>query len=172
MHESDVGHEGPPEYVIARIHPHLRALIIPSCVAIALVTALGLVFGILPDEWMQWACVALAFGLLIALWLVPLMRWRGQTMIITSRRVVMTHGIVNRTRSEIMFARVHDVTLRSNAIQAIFGSGDIHLGTGTAKDLVMRNVPKASLVQAALTDLVDATFAAAGNQRRDAARRN
>jgi uncharacterized membrane protein YdbT with pleckstrin-like domain len=91
-------------------------------------------------------------------------------MTVTTRRVIIQHGLLRRTRSEIPFTRVHDVTLRSNIIQTMFASGDVHLGTGAERDVVMRNVPRAALVQAAITELVDRTAGGTARQRRENAR--
>ncbi|MCX6494748.1 MAG: PH domain-containing protein [Actinobacteria bacterium] len=159
-----------PEYVVARLHPHARTLFLPSLGAIAVAVAYGLAFGVLPDEWMRYAALALAAVLLVFGWLLPVAVWRSHRMTVTTRRVIIQHGLLRRTRSEIPFTRVHDVTLRSNIIQTMFASGDVHLGTGAERDVVMRNVPRAALVQAAITELVDRSAGGTARQRRENAR--
>ncbi len=163
-------HSEDREYVIARIRPHLRLLIWPSFVAVAIATGYGLGFGLLPESWMRVALLVLALALIAVLWLAPLLFWLGNRMIVTTRRVVFEQGMITRTRSEIALVRIHEVTVRASAIQALFGSGDICVGTGAERDLVMRDVPKVALVQAALSELVQRSAVAIGRQPRESAR--
>ena len=159
-----------PEYVIARLHPHARTLFLPSIGAIAVAVSYGLAFGILTEEWMRLAALAVALAFFVVAWLLPVAVWRSHRMTVTTRRVIIQHGLLRRTRSEIPYTRVHEVTLRSNLIQSMFASGDVHLGTGAERDVVMRNVPRAALVQAAISELVDRSAGGNARQRRENAR--
>ena len=156
--------------MIARIHPHLRLLIWPSFLAVAIATASGLGYGLLEETWMRIALLVLCVALIVVLWLAPVLFWLGNRLIVTTRRVIVEQGMIARSRSEIALVRIHSVTVRSTPIQAVFGSGDVHLGTGAERDLVMRNVPKVSLVQAALTELVARSADAVGRQPSESAR--
>lgn len=159
-----------PEFVIARLHPHGRVMFFPSVAVIAVATGFGFALGFLGDEWMRGAATALVFLVFVFGWLLPLSVWRSKRMTITTRRVIIQRGVLRRVRSELPFTRVHDVTIRSNLVQAMFGSGDVHLGTGAERDVVMRDVPRASLVQAAVTELVDRSAGSNARQRRENAR--
>lgn len=158
------------EFVIARLHPHARALFLPSLGAVAVAVGYGLSFSVLTEEWMRLSTLAIAIVALVFGWLAPMAVWSSHRMTVTTRRVIIQHGLLRRTRAEIPYTRVHDVTLRSNIFQAMFGSGDVHLGTGAERDVIMRDVPRAALVQAAMTDLVDRSAGGTARQRRDNAR--
>lgn len=158
------------EYVIARIHPHVRLLIWPSFLAVAMATGYGLGFGLLDEMWMRIALLIVCLALIAVLWLAPVMFWLGNRMTITTRRVIIEQGMFARSRSEIALVRIHEVTARANVIQSLFRSGDVLIGTGAERDLVMRNVPRVALVQAALTELVDRSAHAIGRQPRESAR--
>ena len=165
------GGESPDrEYVIARIHPHLRLLIWPSFVAIAIATGFGLGFGLLDETWMRIALLILCLALIVVLWLAPVVFWLGNRLTITTRRVIIEQGLFARSRSEIAIARVREVTTRSNLVQSLFRSGDVFIGTGAERDLVMRNVPRVALVQAALTELAERSAEASGRQLRETTR--
>lgn len=158
------------EFVIARIHPHLRLLIWPSFLAVAMATGFGLGFGLLDETWMRVALLILCLALIAVLWLAPVMFWLGNRMTITTRRVIIEQGMFARSRSEISLVRIHEVTARANVVQSLFSSGDVLIGTGAERDLVMRNVPRVALVQAALTELVERSANAIGRQPRESAR--
>jgi uncharacterized membrane protein YdbT with pleckstrin-like domain len=163
-------HDHDREYVIARIHPHLRLLIWPSFLVIAMATGYGLGFGLLDESWMRVALLILCLALIVVLWVAPVMFWLGNRMTITTRRVIIEQGMFARSRSEIALVRIHEVTARANVVQSLFRSGDVLIGTGAERDLVMRNVPRVALVQAALTELVERSAHAIGRQPRESAR--
>jgi uncharacterized membrane protein YdbT with pleckstrin-like domain len=158
------------EFVIVRLHPHARTLFLPSLIAVIVAVGFGLSFAVLNEEWMRVSALVVSIVALVFGWLLPIAVWSSHRMTVTTRRVIIQHGLLRRTRAEIPYTRVHDVTLRSNLFQAMFGSGDVHLGTGAERDIVMRNVPRAALVQAAITDLVDRSAGGTARQRRENAR--
>ncbi len=144
-----------PERVIARLRPHARVLVLPSLALIAIAGAAAFVAFSLDELWMRLA--ALLAGLLLAalLWVLPLLRWLSTQYLLTSRRVVLSRGLFVRTRSEVLLSRGHDVTLRRSGLQGLFRSGDVLLNTGLDRPVVLRDVPRADLVQRALSDVMD-----------------
>jgi uncharacterized membrane protein YdbT with pleckstrin-like domain len=93
------------------------------------------------------------------LWFVPLVSWLACNYTITSRRVILRSGLVVRVRQEVLHSRGHDVTVRKSGLQSLFGSGDVLVSTGLDRPVVLRDVPNANLVQAALHDLMEASRA-------------
>ncbi len=158
-----------PERVIARVRPHARALALPSLVLIA--ACGGAAYGVtaLEEEWQR--ITALAAGALVAvlLFLLPLVRWLGTHYLITTRRVVLRTGLIARTRQEHLHGRSHDVRLRQSPLQRLFGSGDVLISTGLGTPVVLRDAPRALLVQEALGDLVEASTSSVAAQRRPTA---
>lgn len=149
------GEERVPERVIARLRPHARALVLPSLTLIVVVGAATFFAVSLDELWMRLA--ALLGGLLLAalLWLLPLLRWLSTQYLLTSRRVVISRGLLVRTRSEVLLSRSHEVTVRRSGLQGAFRSGDVLLNTGLDRPVVLRDVPRADLVQRALADVMD-----------------
>lgn len=108
----------------------------------------------LAEEWMRlvlWASVALGILLFV---LLPLVAWLTGRVTITSRRLIVTNGLFPRSRRDIPFARVTDVTLRRSPLQAVLGSGDIILARGDDAGVRVRDLPGAALVHAAMMQLV------------------
>jgi len=148
-----------PETVVARLRPHGRALFFPSVALVAVVGAAGYYAGSFPEQWQNIAVVAAAGVLGAGLWLVPVLAWLGRNYTITTRRIVVRSGFFVRVRQEILHSRGYDVSVRKNGMQAIFGSGDVRISTGPDRPFVLRDVPRANLVQAALHDLMERSAA-------------
>jgi membrane protein YdbS with pleckstrin-like domain len=94
---------------------------------------------------------------IIVLWMIPLVAWLGRSYTVTSRRIVFRSGLVVRVRREILHSRGYHVVVRQNALQRVFGSGDLQFTTGHDQWIVMRDVPDVDLVQEAVHDVVEAS---------------
>lgn len=158
------------EPVIARLRRHGRILFLPSLALIGVATAVGAFLPRLSEAWMIITFWVLALVALLGLWALPLIAWLGTRVVLTSRRVIVYHGVLVRSRQEILFSRVHDVTVRQNAVQAAFGAGDVLLNTGAEKPIRLYDLPKANLVLSAITELVDGQSPLSAQLRRDDAR--
>ncbi|GAB3605461.1 hypothetical protein GCM10027413_08700 [Conyzicola nivalis] len=144
-----------PEAVVARLRPHGRALFWPSLALILILGATGYFYGTFDEDWQNLAVLGAALLLGILLWLLPLLHWLGRHYTITTRRIVLRSGFFVRMRQELLHSRGYDVTVRKNAMQAVFRSGDVLINTGLDTPVVLRDVPAANLVQAALHDLME-----------------
>src|SRR6185312_3469681 len=132
------------ERVVARLRPHGRRLFWPSLVFIAAIGAAGYLQGSFPLDWENLLVPVAAALIVVLLWLLPLLSWLGHRYIITTRRIVLRHGFFTR--------------VRQGALQSMFGSGDVEINTGLDHPVVLRDVPNADLVQAALHDLMEASL--------------
>jgi uncharacterized membrane protein YdbT with pleckstrin-like domain len=155
MPDAMSGESQPAEVVLARLRPHGRALFWPSLLLIAIAAAAGFFLGRIPEPWGNEAIVAAAAVLALICWLFPLLSWLSRNYTITSRRVVIRSGILVRVRQEVTFARSFHVTVRRSVGQRLFGSGDVVVSGDADASVVLRDVPKPGLVQAALTELID-----------------
>ncbi len=160
------------ESVVARLRPHSRALFWPSLALIADFSAAGYLFGRFSAEWENLAVVLGALVLAFLLWLLPLLSWLGRNYTLTTRRIVLRSGLLVRVRQELLHSRGYDVTVRKTSLQSLFGSGDVQINTGLDRPVVLRDVPSADLVQAALHDLMEAQNAVAGHRQQEASRGN
>jgi uncharacterized membrane protein YdbT with pleckstrin-like domain len=143
------------ERVIVRLRPHGRILFWPTVALLLIVGACGYFFGSLPEDWENLALLGVAAVLALLLWAIPLFTWLGRNYTITTRRIIVRSGFVVRVRQELLLSRGSDVTVRKTGLQTLFGSGDVRIGSGPDSAVVMRDVPQANLVQAALHDLIE-----------------
>lgn len=148
-------HAQPPERVVARLRPHARALFWPSLVLIACCGAVGYWGGTFDELWQNVLVYAGAGLIVLLVFLLPLGFWLSKRYTITTRRIILRRGFFVRVRQELMHSRGYDVSVRKTWLQAAFGSGDIRINSGLDRPVVLRDVPKANLVQSALHDLMD-----------------
>jgi uncharacterized membrane protein YdbT with pleckstrin-like domain len=159
------------ESVIARLRPHGRALFWPAVALVLIVGATAYFFGRFQQDWENLALLGVAALLTLLLWVIPLLLWLGRNYTITTRRVILRSGFLVRVRQELLHSRGYDVTVRKNGMQSVFGSGDVQINTGLEHPVVLRDVPAADLVQAALHDLMEANQSmVAAHRQQDASR--
>jgi uncharacterized membrane protein YdbT with pleckstrin-like domain len=147
-----------PESVVARLRSHGRYLVWPTLALLAIV-GFGFYFiGNFSELWENLAALGAAIFLGVVLWLLPVLGWLGRQYTITTRRIVVRYGIVVRVRQELLHSRGYDVLVRQNAVQGMFGSGDVQINTGLEHPVVLRDIPGAHLVQEAIHDLMESSL--------------
>ena len=150
--------EPAPELVVARLRPHARRLVRPAVFVVLVAAAGGFGFGVFRAElaWLNVVVAVLVVVLVLVGGLVPLLRWMSERYVVTTRRLVVSHGLGPRTRRELLHSRGYDVTVRRQGAQGLFRSGDVLVFPGDDPALVLADVPHADLVVAVLHDLVEA----------------
>ena len=154
--EAAAGRGGPePERLVVSLRPHGRAMFWPSLVLIAVAGAVGYFYGRFDELWQNLAVLIGAIVVAVLLWAVPMIVWLGKRYTITTRRIVLRHGLFVRTRQELLHSRGYDISVRKNALQSMFGSGNVLINTGLDRPVVLRDIPNADLVQGTLHDLME-----------------
>ena len=143
------------ETVVVRLRSHGRAMVWPTIGLIAIVALTGYYGGSFADPTINVLIFIAAPLLAFFVWLVPLFAWLRRNYTITTRRVVLRSGFLVRVRQELMHSRSYDVTVRKTALQSMFGSGDVLVNSGQEHPILLKDVPDADLVQAALHDLME-----------------
>jgi uncharacterized membrane protein YdbT with pleckstrin-like domain len=128
-------------------------------------------FGQFREEWQNLALLCGAALLVLLLWVVPLLMWLGRNYTITTRRIILRSGFLVRVRQELLHSRGYDVTVRKTGLQTVFRSGDVQINTGLEHPVVLRDIPSADLVQAALHDLMEANQSMVSTRRQQDASR-
>lgn len=148
-----------PEVAVVRLRRHARVLILPALILLGTAFASGYFIGSFPDAWQNWLAVAIALLLVIGGVLLPLSIWLGNTITVTTRRVIVRRGLFTRTRSEVSLGRVREIRSRASIFQRPFKSGTVQLITGLDEPIEMVDVPSVSGVVDMLHELVDQAFA-------------
>ena len=142
------------ERVIAKLRRHAGSLLWPALAFIVLSTGVGFTLGFLTETWMQIALWAAYLALVIAFVILPWLNWLTSTVVLTTHRLIISQGLFNRSRREVLLIRVQDVSVRRSPGQMLFGAGDLLLGLGAAEPLRVHALPRPNLVLAAITELL------------------
>lgn len=150
--------EPPPERVVARLRPHARRLVRPAVFVVLVMLAGGFGFGVFRAQlaWLNAVVAALVVLLVLLGGALPFFRWMSERYVVTTRRLVVVHGLGTRTRRELLHSRGYDVTVRRRGLQGVFRSGDVLVFPGDEPAVVLGDVPHADLVVAVLHDMVEA----------------
>ena len=144
-----------PEHVVVRMRRSGRHLVWPAICFLAVCFGTGYYWGRLPAPWLNAALPIVAGALAVLLSLVPLVLWLNRITIITTRRLIVKHGFLVRERTEFLLGRGSEATLRRGPMQLLTGSGDVIVHAGAEGTMILRDVPRARLVQRAVADLIE-----------------
>lgn len=90
------------------------------------------------------AYVVLGLAVLVSLWfwLVPLLQWRGTVYILTTRRIHLRTGFVNKSGRSIPLHRVNDIAFSASLWERIIRCGTLKIESGSEQGLLtLRHVP-------------------------------
>lgn len=159
------GQPAAAERVVARLRRHARVLFWPAVVLVAVCAAVGYLGGSVTAAWQAAALFGGAVVVVLLLCVLPLVAWLSRRSTITTRRIILRHGFFVRERQELLHSRGYDIAVRRTWLQSAFRSGDVLINYGLDRPVVLRDVPKADLVQSALHDLGERSQAAARAQQ-------
>jgi uncharacterized membrane protein YdbT with pleckstrin-like domain len=146
---------GATEQVVARMHRNARVLFLPALLFIALVGGTVYLVGIAEETWQLAAGLAAAGLLFLFGVLVPFLFWLTRSYTLTTKRLIVRHGLFTRTRREVLHSRGYAVTLTRGPLQSMVGSGTITVSPGADSPLVLKDAPGAVLVQSTLHELLE-----------------
>lgn len=150
---ADTGQPAVAERAVVRLRRHARVLFWPSLVLIVVCAAVGYLGGSITAVWQAAALYGGAFLVVLLLCVLPLVAWLSRRFTITTRRIILRHGFFVQVRQELLHSRGYDISVRRTWVQSAFRSGDVVINSGLERPVVLRDVPKADLVQSALHDL-------------------
>lgn len=154
------------ERVIARVRRHGRMLLLPALVFIFVGGGTTWAWFLFDELWQQLALLSISALVVVLACLLPLLAWLTRRTTITSRRLILQHGVFVRVRQELLHSRGYDILMRRTPGQSMFGSGDVRINTGHEHPVVLKDVPKPRQVQSALHELQEHTHTRIAEVRR------
>lgn len=151
------------EEIVVSMHTHVKVLIWPVVLFIALSALLGLAIAFFPPDWQPWATYAAVGVYLLALLLaviLPFLRWLTSTYTITDRRIVTRRGIINKIGHDLPLRRINNVNYERSLTDRILGCGTLILETAAGQPLTLHDVPKVERVHVTINDLLYAVHGA------------
>ncbi len=143
------------EMLIARFHSHARRLFWSALILIAVCGATAYLFGNLPAPFEDWMLLAAAGVVVLLLVVVPFVVWLSRTFTVTTRRVIVRHGLGARQRQEMSHARGYTIGVRRGMLQRLWGAGTLTLSNGVDAPIRLMNVPNVTLVHETLADQIE-----------------
>jgi len=149
------GVPAPEELIVARLRGSARRLVWSALLLIAVAGATGYFWGNLPAPFENWMLAAAAGVLVLAGVVLPWLVWLSHRYTITTRRVIASHGMLARNRTELTHARGYTITTRRGPIQRLWGTGTLTLADGLGGKLVLADIPSVRLVAEVLADQIE-----------------
>lgn len=148
---------GQDEQLVHHMRTHIKRLFLPIIGCMLLLA--GLIAGLIymPTGWDPWGRGALGvvFVLgLIAIGLMPYLRWATTTFTITTRRIITRQGILNKTGHDIPLVGISDVSYERSLGDRIFGCGTLVLQTSADDPLRLDDIPRVESVHVELSELL------------------
>jgi uncharacterized membrane protein YdbT with pleckstrin-like domain len=120
------GYLEPGETVRFEARPHTVALVRPLCRSLALALVGGVLVGLTP-AWLGVAgALLLGAGALLALGAV--WRWDRTSLVVTTEKLLVIHGVARRRAAAVRFARVGPVEVEQGLVGRLFGYGTVIAG--------------------------------------------
>ncbi len=146
------------EQVVLHRHPHWKRLI-GAVIVLLLATALASFVSAVVNttDWDQTAKNVI-FAVIWAVWLVvvgwltlwPYLSWVTTHFVITDRRVMFRHGVLNRSGIDIPLARILHVEFRHGIIDRILCTGTLIIESASQDPLEFYDIPRVEQVHALL----------------------
>src|SRR5688572_292895 len=148
------------EEVVGHLHPHWLTLFWPVVRLLLIVGAASFGTAMIPvgrqQGILRMLVLAVALVLLLALVVVPLLRWRTTHYVVTTHRLLFREGILARHGRDLGLSRITDVSYRQTLWERIVNSGTLTIeSAGDAGPTVLRQIPDSDGVQQLLNHMIE-----------------
>lgn len=120
------GYLDPGETVRFQARPHTAALFRPLSRSILLALGGGALVGLSPPWLGVVGAVLLGVGALLALSAV--LRWDRTSLVVTTEKLLVIHGVAKRRAAAVRFARVGPVEVEQGLVGRLLGYGTVIAG--------------------------------------------
>ena len=151
---------GDDEEVVRHLHPHWLTVFWPVIWFLLIVGAASFGAALIPAGQQQGllrlGVVVLGILLVLALVVVPLLRWRTTHYVITTHRLLHRTGILSRHGRDIGLSRITDVSYRQSLWERIINSGTLTIeSAGEGGATVLHRIPDSEGVQQLLNFMIE-----------------
>lgn len=148
------------ERVEKNLHPHWMTVFGPLLLGIVLVVGSLWVVAVTPDDGkgnlIQWVVIVLVLLLAVPFVVVPILVWRTTHYVITSHRVMVRKGVLNKMGKDITLSKITDVSFRQTLFDRIMNAGSLNIeSAGDSPDEMLRFIPRSNDVQQLINRLID-----------------
>ena len=139
------------EGLVFELREHWFTLVWPAVLLVATTGIAAFLAGTVPDSGARSTLrliIAATAGAIILRWSVwPFLSWYSRSWVLTTRRLMVRHGVLSRRGLDVPLARVIGTSATRTVLQRIFRSGRLTISTAGHGDLVVHNTPMLAEVQ-------------------------
>ncbi|MER7207065.1 PH domain-containing protein [Streptosporangium sp. NPDC000239] len=148
------------ELRIRTFHPHWKRLVTPFLALVLIVLGSGAGIFFMPvfayDGYARIAVAVIAVGLLTVWSFVPYLQWKNTTYVLTSHRLAISRGVLNKSTEDIPMTKVNTVSADQTLLERLFGCGTLNVeSAGEQGHVTLRDIPNIQDVRADLFRAVD-----------------
>jgi uncharacterized membrane protein YdbT with pleckstrin-like domain len=148
------------EEVVRHLHPHWLTVFWPVVWFLLIVGAASFGTAAIPvgrqQGLLRMLVLAVGIVLLLAVVVVPLLRWRTTHYVITTHRVLFREGILARRGRDLGLSRITDVSYTQTLWDRIINSGTLTIeSAGDGGATVLQQIPDSDAVQQLLNHMVE-----------------
>ncbi|MFB9904725.1 PH domain-containing protein [Allokutzneria oryzae] len=142
------------EQVVVHKHPHWKMLIIPVIVLLVVVGG-GLYLAALVQEteWRMAGQIAIAaVGGILIVWrvLAPFVRWRTTHFVVTTHRLMVREGVLNRSGIDLPMSKINSVRSDQSLSDRLFRCGTLVVESASDEPLEFDDIPQVERVRTLL----------------------
>jgi len=156
------------ELRIATFRRGAELLVFPAILLVVVAGVVGYLYTNLPDPYEDWMLLSAAGALVLLAVALPWWIWASRTYILTTRRIIVSRGLLVRRRSELLHATGYRIEVVRGPIQRLFGRGTLILSSGGV-ELALKGVHSPRLVRETLSDQIEICQILAHRQAQQAA---
>jgi uncharacterized membrane protein YdbT with pleckstrin-like domain len=144
------------EKLVLVLRRHIKVLFVPFLIFIGVAALIGASLLIPAQPWASIVVAALGVIVLLKWSLWPLVVWANTTYTITTRRLIIRTGVLNRSGHDMPLSRLNDVSFSHSLLERMLGCGTLVVeSAGEQGQLKLDDIPKVELVQHTLHRLSD-----------------
>lgn len=147
------------EGLVFELREHWFTLIWPTFILIVTTGIGAFLAGTVPDNGARTTLRLIILGTSAAIilrWSIwPFLSWYGQSWVLTTRRLIVRHGVFSRKGLDVALTRVIGSSVSRTVLQRMFRSGRLTISTaGQHGELVIENTPMVTEVAKVVSSAV------------------
>ena len=141
------------EKVVFETHPSKMGAFF-NHIATAVVLVVLSFFLLVRFDWSIFAAIPIFVAVIV--FLVGYVNWRSVTYVLTTKRILVLKGVLDKELYENRLSRVQDIRMKMTMRQRMYNCGDIYLTTAgtSAVECLWQNIPDPRKKEALLRKLV------------------
>lgn len=139
------------EKIVARLKPHVKALLLPLIFLILITVLTGISLGYVyssnsvNERWKNWLYIGTPLVALIAIIffsVLPWLSWMSTHFAITNKRIFYRKGVFSRTGLDVPYNKLAGVEYHQSFLDRFIGVGTLEVITHGKEPVFFREIPR------------------------------